>query len=157
MTGLKPSGQLRAPSNRTGGEQDKQPVRVAHGRQGHRPARRRLSDAPGLAPKATLGREPAQRGPDVDEERQQEEPRPRRPWRRTRRDVTIEHVELQDTGVVVRNSRVAEENRAHAPAGRAEQIRPVTLDLPVLQQIQAEPVPVEAQARSKVADRHHGM
>jgi hypothetical protein len=51
MTGLKPSGQLRAPSNRTGGEQDKQPVRVAHGRQGQRPARRRLSDAPGLAPR----------------------------------------------------------------------------------------------------------
>ena len=70
---------------------------------------------------------------------------------------TIEHVQFQDTGVVVRNFRVAEENRAHAPAGRAEEIRPVTLNLAVLQQIQAETVRVEAQAGLQVADRHHGM
>ncbi len=45
----------------------------------------------------------------------------------------------------------------HASAGRTKQIRPVTLNLPVLQQIQAEPVPVEAQAGLEVADHHHGM
>ena len=45
----------------------------------------------------------------------------------------------------------------HAQAGHAEQIRPVTLNLPVLQQIQTEPVPVEAQAGLEVADHHHGM
>jgi hypothetical protein len=73
-TGLKPGGQpLRAPGNRTGGEQDQQPVRVAHGRQGYRPARCRLSDAPGRAPEAE-GRKPTQRGLDVDEERHLEEP-----------------------------------------------------------------------------------
>ena len=40
-----------------------------------------------------------------------EEPSPRRRGRRPVRDVTLKHVELQDTGVVVRNSRVAEEDR----------------------------------------------
>ena len=61
------------------------------------------------------------------------------------------------TSVVVWNARVAEEDRVRATARRAEQIRPVTLNLPVLQQIQAEPVPVEAQAGLEVADHHHGM
>jgi len=58
--------------------------------------------------------------------------------------------------VVVRDSRVAGEDRAHAAAGRVEQIRLITLDLPVLQQVEAEPVPVEAQAGLELAD-HHGM
>jgi hypothetical protein len=38
---------LRAPGNRDGGEQDQQPVEVAHGRYGHWPSWRRVSDAPG--------------------------------------------------------------------------------------------------------------
>jgi len=59
--------------------------------------------------------------------------------------------------VVVRNPRVAEEYRSQAAAGGIEQSRPVTVDLPVLQQVQANSVPVEAQAGVKVADDHHGM
>ncbi len=73
------------------------------------------------------------------------------------RDVTVKHVELQDTGVVVRNSRVAEEDGAQAAAGRVEQIRPIALDLPVLQQVETEPVPIETQAGPEVADYDHGM
>ena len=42
-------------------------------------------------------------------------------------------------------------------AGRVEQIRPVALNVPVLQQVQADPVPVEAQAGFEIADRHDGM
>jgi hypothetical protein len=64
---------LRAPGNRIGGEQDEQPVRVAHGRYAYRSVRCRLSDAPRRASQAESG-EPAQRRLDVDEERQQEEP-----------------------------------------------------------------------------------
>ena len=59
--------------------------------------------------------------------------------------------------MVVGNSGVAEEDRAQAAAGRVEQTRPFTLDLPVLQNVQADPVPVEAQAGSEIADHHHGM
>ena len=59
--------------------------------------------------------------------------------------------------VVVRNSGVAEQDGAHAAAGRVEQIRPVTLYVPVLQQVEAQPVPVEAQAGFEVADHDHGM
>jgi hypothetical protein len=53
--------------------------------------------------------------------------------------------------------RVAEEDRARAAAGRVEQIRPVTLNLPVMQQVEAEPVPVGAQAGFEVADQRHGI
>ena len=70
----------------------------------------------------------------------------------SRLDVTVKHVEFQDAGVVVGNSRVAEEDRAHVAAGRVEQIRPITLHLAVLQQVQAKPVPIEAQAGLEVAD-----
>src|SRR5215472_14902063 len=42
-------------------------------------------------------------------------------------------------------------------AGRVEQFRPVTLHAPVIQQVQAEAVPVEVQASVEVADHHHGM
>ena len=59
--------------------------------------------------------------------------------------------------MVVQNSRVTEEDRAHPAAGCAEQIRPVTLNVPVQQQVQAEPVSVEAQAGFEVADHDHGM
>jgi hypothetical protein len=59
--------------------------------------------------------------------------------------------------VVVRNSGVAEQDGAHAAAGRVEQIRPVTLNVPVLQQVEAEPVPVEAQTGLEFADHHRGM
>ena len=44
---------------------------------------------------------------------------------------------------------------AHAAAGRVEQ--PVALYLPVEQQVQADAVPVGAQAGVEVADHHHGM
>jgi len=112
--------------------------------------------APGRAAEAKRG-ETAQRGLDIDEERQQEEPGHR--WRgwRPRRDVTVEHVEFQDPGVVVGNPRVAEEYRSQDAARSVEQTGPVTFDLPVLQQVQADPVPVEAQAGVKVADDDHGM
>jgi hypothetical protein len=116
----------------------------------------RLSDTPGRATEAQ-SRKPAQCGLDIDEKRQQEEPSPRRRGRRPLRDVTVKHIELQDTGVVVGNSRVAEEDRAHAAARRVEQILPVTFNLPVLQQVKAEPVPVEAQAGFEVADHHRRM
>src|SRR5712691_1889670 len=72
------------------------------------------------------------------------------------RDVTVKHIEFQDTSVVVGNC-VAEEDRAHPAAGRVEQIRPVALNVPVLQQVQADAVPVEAQAGFEIADHHHGM
>jgi hypothetical protein len=87
----------------------------------------------------------------------QEEPAPRRRGRRPLRHVTVERIELKNTGVVVRNSRVAEENRAHAAAWRVEQLGPGTLNLPILQQVKAKPVPVEAQAGLEVADHYHGM
>ncbi len=67
------------------------------------------------------------------------------------------YIELQDAGVVVGSSRVAKEDRPQTAAGGVEQVRPVTLDLPVLQQVEAEPIPVEAQAGVQVADDHHGM
>jgi hypothetical protein len=115
-----------------GGEQDKQPVRVAHGSQGYQPAWRRLSGAPGRAAEAE-SRKPAQCGLDVDEKRQQEEPSPRRPGRRPCRDVTVKHVEFQDTSVVVGNSGVAEEDRARGgwarrtdPASRPQRAGPAT-------------------------------
>jgi hypothetical protein len=82
-------------------------------------------------------------------------PGPRRRGRRPRREVTVEYVELQDTGLVVGHCRVAEEDRAHAAARRVEQVRPVTVNLPVSQQVEAKPVPVEAQAGLEVADDHH--
>jgi hypothetical protein len=41
--------------------------------------------------------------------------------------------------------------------GGIEQVRPVALNVPVLQQVQAEPVPVEAQAGFQVADHDYGM
>ena len=53
------------------------------------------------------------------------------PTRLPGRDVAVEYVELQDTGAVVRNSRVAEENCAHPAAGCVEQVRPVALNVPV--------------------------
>jgi hypothetical protein len=71
--------------------------------------------------------------------------------------VTVKHIELQDTSVIVRNSSFPKEDRAHAAAGRLEQIWPVTLNLPVKQQIQAEPVPIEAQAGLEVTDHDYGM
>ena len=46
---------------------------------------------------------------------------------------------------------------ARAAARRVEQIRPVALNVPVLQQVQADPVPVEAKAGFEIADHHHGM
>jgi hypothetical protein len=49
------------------------------------------------------------------------------------------------------------EEGAHAAAGRVERIWPVTLDLPVLQQVETEPVPVEAQAGLELADHYHGI
>ena len=59
--------------------------------------------------------------------------------------------------MVVGNSRVAEENCPQAAAGSIEEPWPVTVDLPVLQQLEAETVPVEAQAGLKVAHHHDGM
>ena len=59
--------------------------------------------------------------------------------------------------MVVRNSCVAEEDGAQAADGRVDQIRPIALDLPVLQQVETEPVPIEAQAGREVADYDHGM
>ena len=53
--------------NRSRGEQNEQPVRVAHGRDRHRPARCRLDGAP-WRPAETESGEPAQRGRHVDEE-----------------------------------------------------------------------------------------
>ena len=44
-----------------------------------------------------------------------------------------------------------------ASAGRVEQLRPVALHVPVEQQVQADAVPVEAQAGVEVEDHHHGM
>jgi hypothetical protein len=124
MTDSASRGQLvHAPGNRTGGEQDKQPVRVAHGSQGYQPAWRRLSGAPGRAAEAE-SRKPAQCGRDVDEKRQQEEPSPRRRGRRPCRDVTVKHVEFQDTSVVVENCGVAEEDRA--PGGWARRTDPAS-------------------------------
>jgi len=59
--------------------------------------------------------------------------------------------------VVVGNSRVTEEDGPQATAGGVEETWPVTLDLPVLQHLEAEAVPVEAQASLKVAHHHDGM
>jgi hypothetical protein len=68
------------------------------------------------------------------------------------RNLALEHVELQDAGVIVGNACVAEENGSQAATGRVEAIWPVALDLPVLQQVEAESVPVEAQTGLEVAD-----
>ena len=65
--------------------------------------------------------------------------------------------ELQHAGLVVRDSRVAQEHRPQAGAGRAEQFGPVAFDLPVGQQVQAQPVAVEPQAGLEVADHHDRM
>ena len=59
--------------------------------------------------------------------------------------------------MIVGNSRVTEENCPQAPAGSVEETWPVTLDLPVLQQLETEAVAVEAQAGLKVAHHHDGM
>ena len=73
------------------------------------------------------------------------------------RKVTVKHIELQDTSVIVRHSGLAKENRAYTAAGRIQQIRPVTLNLPVEQQVKAEPVPIEAQAGLEITDHNYGM
>jgi hypothetical protein len=52
--------------------------------------------------------EQAARCLNVDEERHHEEPGPGRRGRRPGRDITVEYVELQNAGVIVRNARVAE-------------------------------------------------
>jgi hypothetical protein len=59
--------------------------------------------------------------------------------------------------VIIRDLRVTEENRAQTAAGSIEEIRPVPLDLPVLQHVEGQPVPVETQAGFEVADHHYGM
>ena len=97
------------------------------------------------------------RGLDVHEERQQQESSPQRRGWKPFRNVAVEYVEFQDAGVVVGNSSVAEENGSHASTARAEEIWPVTLDLSVLQEIEAESVQVEAQAGLEVADHHDGV
>jgi hypothetical protein len=148
--------QSGTPSDRTRGEQDRQPVRVMHRRYGDWSVWSGLIDTARRPTEAERG-EAAEHGLDVDEERQQEEPGPRRRGRWSRRDVTVEHVEFQDPGVVVRNLRIAEEDRAQPAAGGVEETRPVTLDLSVLQQVKAEPVPVEAQAGVEVADDQHSV
>lgn len=94
------------------------PSRVTHGRDGHWAGWCRLNDAPGRAAEADSG-EPAQRGLDAGEERPQEEPSPRRRRQWPRRDVTVEHIELHDTNVVVQNSRVAEKHCTQTARGRA--------------------------------------
>jgi len=60
-------------------------------------------------------------------------------------------------GVVVRNPRITQEDRPQPATGGVEQARPVALDVSVLQRVQAEPVPVEAQAGVEVADDQHGV
>ena len=59
--------------------------------------------------------------------------------------------------MVVGNSRVTEENRSQAAAGSVKETWPVTLDQPVLQQLETKAVLVEAQASLKVAHHHDGM
>ena len=142
--------------NRARGEQNEHSVWVVNGRDSYLPVRCRLRDAPGRAAEAKTGK-PAERRLDVNEERQQQESAPSRRGRRSFRDVAVEQVEFQDAGVVVGNSRVTEENCPKAAAGGVEETWPVTLDLPVMQQLETEAVPVEAQAGLKVAHHHDGM
>jgi len=59
--------------------------------------------------------------------------------------------------MIVGNPRVTEEDCPQAAAGSAAETRPVALDRPVLQHLQAKAVPVEAQAGLKVAHHHDGM
>ena len=59
--------------------------------------------------------------------------------------------------MIIRDLRVTEENRAQTAARGIEEIRPVPLDLPVLQHVEGQPVPVETQAGFEVADHHYGM
>ena len=59
--------------------------------------------------------------------------------------------------MTVGDLRVTEENCPQAATGSIEETWPVTLDQPVLQHLEAEAVPVEAQAGLKVAHYHDGM
>ena len=59
--------------------------------------------------------------------------------------------------MTVRDLRVAEENCPQAAAGSIEETWPVTLDQPVLQHLETNAVPVEAQAGLKVAHHYDGM
>jgi hypothetical protein len=151
-----PASSSHSPGNRARGEQNKHSIWVANGRDSYLPVRCRLSDAPGGAAEAKTGK-PVECRLDVNEERQQQEPAPSRRGRRSLRDVAVEQIELQDAGMIVGNSRVTEENRSQAAAGSVEETWPVTLDQPVLQQLETKAVPVEAQAGLKVAHHHDGM
>jgi hypothetical protein len=151
-----PTSSSRSPGNRARGEQDEHSIWVANSRDGYLSVRSRLRDSPGGAAEAETGK-PVECRLDVNEERQQQESAPSRRGRRSFRDVAVEQVELQDARVVVGNSRVTEENCPQASAGSVEETWPVTLDLPVLQQLETEAVPVEAQASLKVAHHHDGM
>jgi hypothetical protein len=155
---LSASPSVRRPpaGNGTGGKQDEQSIWIAHRRESYWSAWRRLSDAPGGTAEAETGK-PAKRSPGIDEERQNEESSPQRRDRRPVRHVALERVEFQDAGAVVGNACVTEEDNSQASTGRAEKTWPVALDQAVLQQVQAQPVPVEPQAGLKVADDHDGM
>jgi Phosphoesterase family len=110
------SGTSGSAGNRARGEQNEHSIRVANSRDGYLPVGCRLGDAPGGATEAKAGK-PAECRLDVNEERQQQESAPSRRGRRSFRDAAVEQVEFQDAGVVVGNSRVAEENCPQAAAG----------------------------------------
>ena len=66
-------------------------------------------------------------------------------------------MEFHDTAVAAGNACAAGEDISPAATGRAGKVWTVTLDLAVLQHIQAGPIPAEAPAGLEVADDHDGM
>ena len=151
-----PASLSRSPGNRARGKQNEHSIWIANGRDSYLPVRCRLRDQPGGAAEAKAGK-PVECCLDVNEERQQQESALSRRGRRSFRDVAVEQVELQDAGVVVGNSWVTQENCPQTATGSVEETWPITLDLPIMQHLEAEAVPVEAQASLKVAHHHDGM
>lgn len=125
-----PAGSSCSSGDRARGEQDKHSVGVARGRDGYRPVRCRLGDAPRGVAGAEAGK-PAECRVDVNEEPQQQEPAASRRGRRPLGSVAVEQVELQDAGMIVGNCRVTEEDCSQEAAGSVEETWPPAADRPV--------------------------
>lgn len=115
-----------------------------------------MSGAPGRAAEAE-SRKPAQCGLDVDENDSRKNPvlggEGGGPLGMSPSNTLSSRTPAWSSGTPASPRKTA---RTPA-AGRVEQIRPVALNVPVLQQVQADPVPVEAQAGFEIADHHNGM
>ena len=143
---------IPSPGNRAGGEQDELSIRVAHSRDGYRSAWRRLGKPPRPRPPSrpstasTSSKNDSTRNPVLSGETGG-------PCGTAPSSTLSSKAPEWSSGMCASRRKTAR----RPVAGRVKQIWPVVLGLPVLQQVEAESVPVEAQAGLEVADHHDGM